>query len=245
VLNVEPRIRLAVVVSSLLTTAVPTTTRGQALTHPVDRVRIIQSFGETKHCKPGPNGEQWRHTGWDYGAKTPGVAGDAVKAAGDGEVVAALEGSNHGLGRTIIVRHTSNVITLYGHLKQIVVTGGRVSRGDTKGRHEPQSWHFFLATTSLVTIEALPFDWLEAPFIFYERNGEKGVEYIAFQGNQQTEGIADYYWRLSARYAHMIGRAVLSDAPTPIKVERQQFEAGNILTFTKNRAAGVSIDTSA
>lgn len=58
------------------------------------------------------------HRGIDFSAET----GTSVLAVRSGKVIAAA--SNRVMGNYIILRHSQNIITIYGHLDQIYVTKG-------------------------------------------------------------------------------------------------------------------------
>ena len=74
------------------------------------------------------NGEGAFHPGIDIEAPS----GTPVRAAGDGDVVAASMGA--GYGREVTINHGHDVMTLYGHLSVIaVLPGEHVSRGQIIG----------------------------------------------------------------------------------------------------------------
>lgn len=86
----------------------------------------------------------------------------------------------------------------------------------------------------LVSIQQLPYDWIDEPHVFYKipdrrRPGE--MRYIAVQGNQRSEGIADYYRVVEPARAHMIARGIMSDAPGSITVSRAEVAESNVLEF--------------
>jgi murein DD-endopeptidase MepM/ murein hydrolase activator NlpD len=87
--------------------------------------RVGSSFGQ----RMDPiNGEGAFHAGIDLDAPI----GTPVRAAGDGNVTVA--GMNAGYGREIMLDHSHDVVTLYGHLSAIaVVVGQHVMRGQVIG----------------------------------------------------------------------------------------------------------------
>ncbi len=91
---------------------------------PIDG-RLASGFGERQDPI---NGEGAFHTGIDIDAPW----GTPVRAAGDGVVVAASQGS--GYGREITIDHGHDVTTIYGHLSSFaIVPGEHVTRGQIIG----------------------------------------------------------------------------------------------------------------
>jgi murein DD-endopeptidase MepM/ murein hydrolase activator NlpD len=87
--------------------------------------RVASSFGEREDPI---NGEGAFHSGIDIDAPY----GTPVRAAGDGDVTGADMGA--GYGRTVVLNHGRDVLTLYGHLSAIaVVPGQHVTRGQVIG----------------------------------------------------------------------------------------------------------------
>jgi murein DD-endopeptidase MepM/ murein hydrolase activator NlpD len=87
--------------------------------------RVASSFGERQDPI---NGEGAFHSGIDIDASY----GTPVRAAGDGEVTGAEMGA--GYGRTVVLNHGHDVLTLYGHLSAIAVfPGQQVTRGQVIG----------------------------------------------------------------------------------------------------------------
>ncbi|MGH7914924.1 MAG: peptidoglycan DD-metalloendopeptidase family protein [Candidatus Binataceae bacterium] len=90
--------------------------------------------------------------GMRYGTMHDGVdiaapVGTPVRAADSGVVVFA--GKLHGYGNTVIIRHSDNYVTVYGHNSRILVSAGsRVARGQTiagvgtSGRTTGPNLHF-------------------------------------------------------------------------------------------------------
>ena len=75
--------------------------------------RVTQEFGWTEYAQQGAY-EGGIHTGLDIGASIPGVWGDPIFAAGQGEIV--LKQYYGGYGYCVVILHDDNTITLYGHL---------------------------------------------------------------------------------------------------------------------------------
>ncbi|HEY1074606.1 MAG TPA: peptidoglycan DD-metalloendopeptidase family protein [Patescibacteria group bacterium] len=71
------------------------------------------------------------HTGIDYRANV----GTPIVAAADGVVIVATEtGWNGGYGKTVLISHTGNKTTRYGHMSDVSVRSGqRVSQGELIG----------------------------------------------------------------------------------------------------------------
>ncbi len=87
--------------------------------------RIGSSFGERQDPI---NGEGAFHSGVDIEAPY----GTPVRAAADGYVTGAAMGS--GYGRTVVLNHGHDLLTLYGHLSAVaVVPGQHVTRGQVIG----------------------------------------------------------------------------------------------------------------
>lgn len=81
-----------------------------------------------------------------------------------------------------------------------------------------------LTPSYFVTISKLSYDWRNTPFVFYRAKNNSGeLATIAFQGNQNDEGIAERYVRLPADIAYSLALAILSDAPSPIQVTQNPF----------------------
>jgi hypothetical protein len=73
--------------------------------------------------------------------------------------------------------------------------------------------------TKLLDIKALPYEWDDTPYIFYElfepdRPDVRRI--VAVRGNQFKEGIADGYSKVDPRSARSIVRAVMSGAPLDV-----------------------------
>ena len=69
------------------------------------------------------------HRGVDYAAPT----GTPIRAAGDGKVT--FRGVQGGYGNVIVVQHSNNITTLYGHMSRFAgaKVGSRVKQGDVIG----------------------------------------------------------------------------------------------------------------
>jgi len=82
--------------------------------------------------------QSWRaHSGVDYAA-SPGTR---VRAVGDG--VVEFAGRQGGYGNVVMVRHPSNVTTLYAHLNAFgrgLRKGTRLAQGDTLGTVGQTGW---------------------------------------------------------------------------------------------------------
>lgn len=88
------------------------------------------------------------HMGTDYAAPT----GTPVHAAGDGRV--SFKGDRGGYGNAVILAHTNNVSTLYGHMSRFAKNlhiGSRVAQGDVIG---------YVGMTGLATGPHLHYEYL-------------------------------------------------------------------------------------
>jgi murein DD-endopeptidase MepM/ murein hydrolase activator NlpD len=101
---------------------------------PLEFSRISSRFGMRQH----PFLHSWRkHTGVDYAAPQ----GTRVRATGDG--VVEFAGPKGGYGNAIIVRHSGQYSTLYGHLRGFargIHRGVRVEQGDIIGYVGQTGW---------------------------------------------------------------------------------------------------------
>lgn len=98
------------------------------LRSPVDFRRISSRF-QRERWHP-VLGKKRPHKGVDYAAAT----GTPIKAAGDGKITHL--GRKGGYGRAIVLRHGSNITTLYGHMSSYqrgLHTGSRVKQGQVIG----------------------------------------------------------------------------------------------------------------
>lgn len=70
-----------------------------------------------------------------------------------------------------------------------------------------------------VEIKRLPYDWPDAPYIFYQYSPDDTDERytVVFRGNQKGEGISDFYEQLSSSNSKAIKLAVLEEAPAEIR----------------------------
>jgi murein DD-endopeptidase MepM/ murein hydrolase activator NlpD len=102
--------------------------RRALLRTPLDAARISSGFGMRRHPILGYSR---MHRGVDFAAPT----GTPVYAAGDGTV--AFAGWRGDYGRTVILRHSNGISTLYAHLSTIpgdIRAGARVRQGQVIGR---------------------------------------------------------------------------------------------------------------
>jgi murein DD-endopeptidase MepM/ murein hydrolase activator NlpD len=102
--------------------------RRALLRTPLDAARISSGFGMRRHPILGYSR---MHRGVDFAAPT----GTPVYAAGDGTV--AFAGWRGDYGRTVILRHSGGISTLYAHLSTIpggIRAGARVRQGQVIGR---------------------------------------------------------------------------------------------------------------
>lgn len=86
---------------------------GSTFIWPTLSTRVTQEYGWTDYARGGAYGGNI-HTGIDVGARTPGVSGDPIFAAGPGEIV--FKQWYGGYGYAVVILHDSGMITLYGHL---------------------------------------------------------------------------------------------------------------------------------
>ncbi len=111
----------------------PTVRKG-VLGWPVpDTMRITQKYGATAFALRGGYKGKW-HNGIDIG----GASGAVIASAEEGVVVAAgnqdLYCKRGAYGKFVAIRHSNNLVTLYGHMSKLNVTAGqRVTRGETIG----------------------------------------------------------------------------------------------------------------
>lgn len=102
--------------------------RRALLRTPLDAARISSGFGMRRHPILGYSR---MHRGVDFAAPT----GTPVYAAGEGTV--AFAGWRGDYGRTVILRHSNGISTLYAHLSTIpggIRAGARVRQGQVIGR---------------------------------------------------------------------------------------------------------------
>jgi murein DD-endopeptidase MepM/ murein hydrolase activator NlpD len=104
------------------------------LRSPLEFSRVSSGFGMRRH----PFLQSWRaHSGVDYAAP----AGTRVRAVGYG--VVEFAGRQGGYGNVVMVRHPSNVTTLYAHLNAFgrgLRKGTRIAQGDTLGTVGQTGW---------------------------------------------------------------------------------------------------------
>ena len=83
---------------------------GSSMVWPTDSRRVTQEYGSATCDYCGYS----FHTGMDIGATTPGVPGDPIYSAANGEIV--MKQWYGGYGYAVVVMHDSGIFTLYGHL---------------------------------------------------------------------------------------------------------------------------------
>ncbi|MBS1190688.1 MAG: metalloendopeptidase-like rane protein [Rhodocyclaceae bacterium] len=104
------------------------------LRSPLEFSRVTSGFAMRFH----PVLQEWRaHKGVDYGAPS----GTKVRATADG--VVDFAGRQGGYGNLVIIRHSGNYSTAYGHLRGFgagVKKGSRVAQGSTIGYVGQTGW---------------------------------------------------------------------------------------------------------
>ncbi len=110
----------------------PTAVRG-VLGWPTPSPQMTQEYGGTEFALRGGYKGRW-HNGVDFG----GAYGSPILAAADGVVFAAGNQDTYcprgAYGKFVIMRHSNNLVTLYGHMSQLGTQVGQlVKRGDTIG----------------------------------------------------------------------------------------------------------------
>ena len=124
------------------------------------------------------------HQGVDYSAPK----GTPVKASGDGKII--FRGWKGGYGNTIILQHSGNVTTLYGHLSRFGGRsyGSRVQQGDVIG---------YVGATGLATAPHLHYEYRKNGVHLNPRtvilpNAEplRGQELTAFRTSRRTAPAA-------------------------------------------------------
>ena len=122
--------------------------------YPLDYVRITSSFAWKRYHPI--LGIYRAHLGTDFGAS----AGTAVRATGDGTVIAA--GRSGGYGNVVTIRHASGYTTRYAHLRGFandIRAGKRVTMNQVVG---------YVGSTGLAT----------APHLHYElRQNDRAVDF--------------------------------------------------------------------
>jgi len=95
---------------------------------PEDDYRITQGYGRTSYARRGAYGGA-PHNGVDMAAGF----GSPVKAIGRGEIIA--NGFNDGWGNWVAIKHTNNMVSLYGHMSSLsfLRVGTQVQVGDVIG----------------------------------------------------------------------------------------------------------------
>ncbi len=110
----------------------PTAVKG-VLGWPTPSPKLTQGYGGTAFALRGGYKGHW-HNGLDFG----GAYGSPIIAANDGVVFAAgnqdIYCPRGAYGKFVIIRHSNNLVTLYGHMSQLGTQVGQlVKRGDTIG----------------------------------------------------------------------------------------------------------------
>ncbi len=114
-------------IDALDTKDLPTFNKG-ALSYPLKKVTISQSYGKTSFAKKSGFYKSGFHNGVDFSAPT----GTSVLAAADGKVIAIGNNGRYAYGRYIAVDHGNGLVTMYGHLSSVTKKlGDKVKRGDT------------------------------------------------------------------------------------------------------------------
>lgn len=104
------------------------------LRSPLEFSRVTSGFALRFH----PILQEWRaHKGVDYGAP----AGTRVRATGDG--IVDFAGRQGGYGNLVVIKHSGNYSTAYGHLNGFaagIKKGSRISQGETLGYVGQTGW---------------------------------------------------------------------------------------------------------
>ena len=77
------------------------------------------------------------------------------------------------------------------------------------------------STEDLVEIRQLSYDWEDVPYIFYEMGvggNRQDSTWIAYEGTQKRNGIADQYVEVPVRDARRLAKIIQAGAPTPIRI---------------------------
>ncbi len=126
-------------------------TSGQVFSLPLNRPRVISSFGS--------RGRKF-HGGIDLVESARG--GDPVRASRDG--VVEIISHRGGYGRMVLLRHKDRWLTRYAHLRKISVRSGQsIQRGETlgfvgeSGRASGPHLHFEILTPSNKKVDPTPF----------------------------------------------------------------------------------------
>ncbi len=95
---------------------------------PVDAVRLTQGYGKTSFSYVYRSG---RHNAWDLALKN---GKSAIRAAGDGKVIATGNMGRYGYGRWAAVNHGNGLVTFYAHMRSVKVrSGSKIKKGDKIG----------------------------------------------------------------------------------------------------------------
>ena len=106
----------------------PVPAKGKIFQWPEESYKITQGYGMTSYARSGAYGGAG-HNGVDMSSGY----GSEVKAIGDGEIVA--NGSNSGWGNWVAIKHTNNMVSVYGHMSSLsfLRVGTQVKAGDVIG----------------------------------------------------------------------------------------------------------------
>jgi hypothetical protein len=94
---------------------------------------------------------------------------------------------------------------------------------ETEARIAKEDFNLTTNVDEMICIQQLPYEWDNYPFIFYRQqlpqneNDKSIASTVAIRGNFRQSGIADYYEAVPPEYAEAIARAILAQAPAPIR----------------------------
>jgi len=92
--------------------------RPGVLAYPLTSIYVTQEYGQTAFAR-------WAYkTGFHNGMDFRATIGTPVLAAEDGEVMAVGDNGNVQYGKYILIKHSNNLATLYGHLSRQIVKSG-------------------------------------------------------------------------------------------------------------------------
>ena len=91
---------------------------------PLKEIKVTSKFGEYRSYP-----KKYRHKGVDLAGKK----GMPITAPAEGEIIFA--GRLYGYGKTIIIQHGNNIVTVYAHLNEINTSIGlKINKGDLIGK---------------------------------------------------------------------------------------------------------------
>ena len=91
---------------------------------PVKNLKVTSKFGEKRYFP-----KKYNHKGMDLAGKK----GTPIKATAEGKIIFA--GWLYGYGKTVIIKHDNNIVTVYAHLNEINTSIGKtVSKQDVIGK---------------------------------------------------------------------------------------------------------------